>query len=74
MKKEKKPISKAKRIINIVTTVLSCMVLGGILFCLISVSISKIKGEQPNLFGYSFLYILTDSMEPEMPVGTSILV
>lgn len=74
MKKEKKPISKAKRIINIVTTVLSCLVLGVILFCLISVSISKIKGEQPNLFGYSFLYILTDSMEPELPVGTSILV
>lgn len=73
-KENKKPVSRAKRIVNIVTTVLSCLVLGVILFCLISVAVSKIKGEQPNLFGYSFLYILTDSMEPDLPVGTSILV
>lgn len=73
-KENKKPVTRTKRIINIVTTVLSCLILGVILFCLVSVAVSKIKGEQPNLFGYSFLYILTDSMEPELPVGTSILV
>ena len=72
--KENKPVSKLKRTINIITTVLSCMFLALLLVCLVSVFVSKFKGEQPNLFGYSFLYILTDSMEPELPVNSSIMV
>ncbi len=69
-----KNTSTPKKIINITSTVIIVLVFAVILFCLITVTISKIKGEQANLFGYSFLHILTDSMEPEIPVGSSILV
>lgn len=74
MTDKKKSTSIPKRIFNIISTVIIVLVFAVILFCLITVTISKIKGEQANLFGYSFLHILTDSMEPELPVGSSILV
>lgn len=69
-----KKTSTPKKILNIISTVIIVLVFAVILFCLITVTITKIKGEQANLFGYSFLRILTDSMEPELPVGSSILV
>lgn len=72
--KEKKPKSKIRKIVNIVTSTLLGVILVFILVCFISVTASKIKGREPNLFGYRFLYILTDSMEPELPAGSSIIV
>lgn len=73
-KKEKKTKSKARRAFDIFLSVLTGLFLAIILLCAVSVIISKIKGQEANLFGYRFIYILTDSMEPELKVGSSILV
>lgn len=73
-KSDKKPKSKARKIIDIALSVLTGLFLAIIVLCAISVVISKLKGQEANLFGYRFIYIVTDSMEPELMVGSSILV
>lgn len=72
--KDKKTVSKTKKILNTITTIISTVFFVILLVCMISVIIPKFKGQEPNLFGYRFMYILTDSMEPDLPVGSSILV
>lgn len=74
MAKSNKPKSKLRKVVNIVSSVVLGAVLLCIIICIISVSVSKAKGQEANIFGYRFLYILTDSMEPDLPVGSSIIV
>lgn len=73
-KSDKKPKSKARRIFDIIISVITGLLLAVIVICSFSVIISKLKGQEANLFGYRFIYIVTDSMEPELAVGSSILV
>ena len=42
--------------------------------CLIFVMVARISGNSPHLFGYRMLRVATDSMEPELKVGSIILV
>ncbi len=44
------------------------------LLALIFVMIARISGNTPSLFGYSMLRVSSDSMEPELKVGSIILV
>jgi len=72
--KQKAPKSKIRKILNVISTVISVAFVAILAVAILCVIVSKIKGEDSNVFGYRFIYILTDSMEPELPVGTSILV
>ena len=46
----------------------------GLIICLsVFVMILRFLGETPNVFGYCFYYVLTESMEPEIPSGEMIL-
>ena len=74
MAKVNKPKSKAKKIVSVTTSVILGVILALVVACILSVSISKARGQEANVFGYRFLYILTDSMEPDLPVGCSIIV
>lgn len=74
MTKSKQPKSKARKIVNIISSTVIGAILVLIVVCFISVSVSKAKGQEASVFGYRFLYILTDSMEPDLPVGSSIIV
>ncbi|MBQ7653130.1 MAG: signal peptidase I [Clostridia bacterium] len=73
-KKNKVPKSKLRKTLNVITTVVSVLFVAILAVAILCVVISKARGEDPNLFGFRFLYILTDSMEPDLPVGTSIVV
>ncbi len=73
-KSDKKAKSKVRKTIDIILSVLTGLFLAIIVLCAVSVVISKLKGQEANLFGYRFIYIVTDSMEPELMVGSSILV
>lgn len=42
--------------------------------CLVFVMVARISGNSPHLFGYRMLRVATDSMEPELKVGSIILV
>lgn len=74
MTKTKTPKSKARKIFNLVSSIILGAFLILIIVCILSVSISKAKGQDPNVFGYRFLHIRTDSMAPEIPEGSYIIV
>lgn len=49
-----------------------CMI--GLIICLsLFVVTLRFLGESPSIFGYSFYYVLTESMEPEIMAGEMIL-
>lgn len=54
------------------TIILMLIMLLAIIACL-SLFVQVIKGNKPNLFGYRFYYIITDSMMPELEVNDVIL-
>lgn len=74
MAKSNKPKSKLRKVLNIVSSVVLGAVLVCIIICIISVSVSKAKGQEANIFGYRFLWIRTDSMEPDIPKDSYIIV
>lgn len=46
----------------------------GLIICLsVFVLVLRFLGESPSIFGYSFYYVLTESMEPEIMAGELIL-
>ena len=46
----------------------------GLIICLsLFVLTLRFLGESPSVFGYSFYYVLTESMEPEIMAGDMIL-
>ena len=45
-----------------------------VLFLVFSILISLVQGKTPNIFGYSVLFVETDSMEPDIPAKSMILV
>ncbi len=43
-------------------------------FTIVNIMSAKIRGKVPKIFGYSIMRIVSGSMEPELPIGTYILV
>ena len=62
-----------KKIIKILFSILFYSTTALIVYCLGSTTVQRFKGEQPNLFGYTFYIIQTDSMTGELEVGDVIL-
>ncbi len=61
-----------KRISKILKVASYCML--GLIICLsLFVLTLRFLGESPSVFGYSFYYVLTESMEPEIMAGDMIL-
>lgn len=66
--------TSVKKYIKIAASVLWWAVVVLLAALLISVLGAKFRGKVPQVFGYSVLHIVSGSMEPEIPVGTYILV
>ena len=61
-----------KQISKIIKVVSYCLF--GVIVCVsLFVLTLRFLGETPSVFGYSFYYVLTDSMEPEINAGDMIL-
>ncbi len=72
-KTEKRPKSKARKIIEWVLTGLFILVFGAVAgFQIYSVATRNDNYGVPNLFGVQTMVVLTDSMEPEYPVGSAV--
>lgn len=67
---EKKPKTKRQKI----TSVISWIVLGFLVVCVIFVTVSSLTNNIPSFFGYSFLTVKTESMEPTIMTNSVILV
>ena len=74
-KKEKKPKSKARKIVEWVLTGLFLLVFG--FFGVMTIIAQATKGQNygvPNYGGYQVMVILTDSMEPKYKVDSAVIV
>lgn len=74
-KNSKKPKSKIRKIISWVIT----SIFGVLMVCAIGIQIMGLVSKNdnfgvPNYFGKQVLIVLTDSMEPEYPVGSAVIV
>lgn len=58
-----------KRIVGSLTTVILGAVFLFVFICLAVIIFQVSSGNQPNLFGYRFYVVVTDSMTPELQVG-----
>lgn len=58
-----------KKILNVISTVIFVLILilTAVMF------LARARGEAPKLFGYRFLRVVTDSMEPEIMVGDVVI-
>jgi len=62
-----------KTLISKIIKVSSYCVFGLIISLSVFVLALRFLGESPNIFGYSFYYVLTESMEPEIKSGEMII-
>ena len=62
-----------KKLISKILKVLSYCLFGLIISISLFVLTLRFLGENPRIFGYSFYYVLTESMEPEIMAGDMIL-
>ena len=61
--------SKFKKVTSVVSTIIFVV----FALTIASVFFQMIKGQEPNIFGYRFYVVVTDSMSPELEVGDVIL-
>lgn len=66
--------SKAKKILSIVSVVISAIIFAFAISVFILTMQARAKNRPVELFGYSFAVVVTDSMEPEIMVGDLITV
>lgn len=62
-----------KKLISKITKILSYCLFGLIISLSVFTLTLKFLGEAPNIFGYNFYYVLTQSMEPEISAGEIII-
>ncbi len=67
-------LKSLKKYLKIASSVLWWIMVIALIALLISVIGAKIRGEIPELFGFSIMKIVSGSMDPEIPVGTYILI
>ena len=62
-----------KKLLSKIYQILSYCLFGLIICVSLFVITLRFLGENPSIFGYSFFYVLTESMEPEIHAGDMIL-
>ncbi|MFA1821729.1 signal peptidase I SipW [Virgibacillus oceani] len=67
-------MSKGKKILKIMSNLLSSMLLVVLLVTLFMVVITKASGNEANLFGYQIKTVLSGSMEPSFETGSIIAI
>ncbi|MEG2274764.1 MAG: signal peptidase I, partial [Clostridia bacterium] len=72
-KQEKKPISKAKKIYNVLSTIVTAAIFIFLLFIVVIVVWQKASGKDSSLFGYYMYDVLSESMQPTIDKGDVIL-
>jgi signal peptidase I len=73
-KKNAPPDKKKKTVWNHFRHILFSALILALLVALGTIWIQRIKGETPNLLGFQLYVVETGSMEPTLPVGSTILV
>lgn len=73
MTREKKEISKTKRIISVICTVLTAVIFVFVALILINMIVCRTQNKPVNFFGTSFAVVQTNSMEPEIMTGDLIV-
>lgn len=69
----KKNISKSKKVLRIVSTIITLIVVLFLCTVAILALVQRASDVSPNIFGYYMFTVLTDSMEPTINVGDVIL-
>lgn len=64
---------KVKKVLSVVGTVFSALILAIAAIILVNIIIAKSKNQPVNLFGYAFANVLTDSMKPTISSGDLII-
>lgn len=62
-----------KKKIRIATTILTGILLALSVILLVTAVISRLNNKTPSVFGYTFHYVVSQSMEPEIMVGDMII-
>ncbi len=62
-----------KKKIKIASTILTAIVLALSMILLVTAVISRLNNKTPSVFGYSFHYVVSQSMEPEIMVGDMVI-
>lgn len=73
MTREKKELSKPKRIISVICTVLTAVIFVFVALILINMIVCRTQNKPVNFFGTSFAVVQTNSMEPEIMTGDLIV-
>lgn len=67
-------MTNKKRIIKLISNVLSTLLTVALIITLISVFSAQMRGEVPSILGFSILKVVSGSMEDTIPTGVYILV
>lgn len=65
---------RSRKIFNVIGNIIFTVILLIIILALFSTILTRIKGEEPSLFGYKLYYAASGSMTPTIPVGSLIIV
>lgn len=66
-------VYKRRKLLHVVSTTLSFLVIGFLVYVFLMVSTARANGEVPTLFGYQIYEIQSGSMDPTLPVQSLIL-
>ena len=72
-KKKGKPKSKARKIYDIISTIVEAIIFAVVVLAVVVVVVQKRQGKDISIAGYSFYYVATDSMDPTISPGEVIL-
>lgn len=72
-KKKGKPKSRARKIYDIISTIVEAIVFILVVLAVVVVVVQKRQGKDISIAGYSFYYVATDSMDPTISPGDVIL-
>ena len=72
-KKKGKPKSRGRKIYDIISTIVEAIIFVVVVVAVVFVVLQKRQGKDISVFGYSFYYVATDSMDPTISPGEVIM-
>lgn len=66
--------TRSKKVFNIVGNIIFTIILLFIILALFSAIHTRIKGEEPSIFGHKLYYVASGSMTPTIPVGSLVII
>ena len=72
-KKTGKPKSRGRKIYDIISTIVEAIIFVVVVVAVVFVVLQKRQGKDISVFGYSFYYVATDSMDPTISPGEVIM-